>query len=95
MQVITNSPQYNLTRMDKKNISVQFVTVISQGRLTFEIIFFCQVLVTLEGTSVMDLYQFVFNTVEERLLFPSSYNVTTLTYPTNDDFVFFFTDDKP
>lgn len=53
LQVITaNSTQYNLTLKDKENISVQFVTVTPKNMLAFEsVIFICQVLVTLRGTS--------------------------------------------
>lgn len=67
--------------MDKENIFVQFVTVTPKDMLTFEtIIFICQVLVTLEGTSVIDLNFCFVNTVEEQLLFPSSHNVTRMKY---------------
>lgn len=69
--------QYTLTLRDKENIAVQFVAVTVDMRGCY---FHCQV--TLEGNSVMDLYQFffLFNAVEEQLLFLLSHNVTRVKY---------------
>lgn len=62
---------------DKENIAVQFVIVTPKDMLTFEtLIFISRVPVTLEGTSVMDIYQFFFKQLKSCCFFLSSHNGT-------------------